>query len=56
MSGVLENSEAALVAMVVTRDSDNANRVNVSLPLDFVNPLDILAGLATAYSQFAAAA
>jgi len=56
MSGVLENSEAALAAMVVTRDSDNANRVNVSLPLDFVNPLDILAGLATAYSQFAIAA
>ncbi len=56
MSGVLENSEAALVAMVVTRDRDNADRVNISLPLDFVNPLDIFAGLATAYSQFAAAA
>ncbi|NTI92279.1 hypothetical protein G6L78_01405 [Agrobacterium rhizogenes] len=56
MSGVLENSEAALAAMVVTRDADNANRVNVSLPLDFVNPLDVLAGLATAYSQFANAA
>lgn len=56
MSGVLENSEAALAAMVVTRDRDNANRVNIQLPLDFVNPLDILAGLATAYSQFQAAA
>ncbi|MBB3608668.1 phage tail sheath subtilisin-like domain-containing protein [Rhizobium sp. BK602] len=56
MAGVLENSETALANLVVTRDSDNANRVNVSLPLDFVNPLDILAGLATAYSQFANAA
>lgn len=56
MSGVLENASAALANMVVTRDSDNANRVNVSLPLDFVNPLDIFAGLATAYSQFANAA
>jgi phage tail sheath gpL-like len=55
MSGVLENAEAALAAMVVTRDADNPDRVNISLPLDFVNALDILAGLARAYSQFSAA-
>jgi phage tail sheath gpL-like len=51
-NGVLENASAALSMMVVTRDTDNANRVNASLPLDFVNPLDIFAGLAKAYSQF----
>lgn len=52
MSGVLENSETALLQMTVTRDPDNANRVNIGLPLDFVNPLDIFAGIARAYSQF----
>ncbi|WP_438752061.1 hypothetical protein [Pararhizobium sp. O133] len=52
MPGVLENSESALQAMVVTRDTDNPNRVNVVLPLDFVNALDIFAGLARVYSQF----
>jgi phage tail sheath gpL-like len=52
MSGVLENAGTALENMVVTRDSDNPNRVNVALPLDFVNPLDIFAGLARIYSQF----
>ncbi|HXV31860.1 MAG TPA: hypothetical protein VD840_16160 [Sinorhizobium sp.] len=52
MAGVLENAEAALLQMTVTRDPDNANRVNIGLPLDFVNPLDIFAGLARAYSQF----
>lgn len=56
MSGVLENSEAALLAMVVERDADNPNRVNMRLPLDVVNPLDILAGLATVYGQFRDAA
>ena len=52
MSGVLENSDTALQQMTVTRDPGNANRVNIGLPLDFVNPLDIFAGLARAYSQF----
>ena len=52
MSGVLENSDTALLQMTVTRDPDNANRVNIGLPLDFVNPLDIFAGIARAYSQF----
>ncbi|NEK56019.1 hypothetical protein GUK36_43105, partial [Rhizobium leguminosarum] len=49
MSGVLENSEAALLAMVVERDTDNPNRVNMRLPLDVVNPLDVLACLAPVY-------
>ncbi|MDO3434332.1 hypothetical protein QWJ46_16755 [Rhizobium sp. CBN3] len=56
MAGVLENSEEALLSMVVERDTDNPNRVNMRLPLDVVNPLDILAGLAVVYSQFRDAA
>lgn len=52
MSGVLENAPAALENITVVRDTDNPNRVNVVLPLDFVNPLDIFAGLAKIYSQF----
>lgn len=56
MAGVLENSEQALLNMVVERDADNPNRVNMRLPLDVVNPLDILAGLATVYGQFRDAA
>lgn len=52
MPGVLENDTAALEAMVVTRDTENPNRVNACLPLDFVNALDIFAALARVYSQF----
>ncbi|MBP2560848.1 phage tail sheath gpL-like [Neorhizobium galegae] len=52
MAGVLENSERALLDMRVVRDSDNADRVNITLLLDFTNPLDIFAGLARVYSQF----
>jgi len=52
MPGVLEGGGTALANMSVVRDIDNPNRVNVVLPLDFVNPLDIFAGLAKIYSQF----
>lgn len=52
MSGVLENSDAALQAIVVLRNSENPNRVDAHLPLDFVNALDIFAGVARVYSQF----
>lgn len=52
MPGVLENADSAIQTMNVVRDADNPNRVNVTLPLDFVNPLDILGGLARVYSQF----
>lgn len=51
MSGVLENADAAVQALRVTRDPDNANRVNIHLELDFVNAMDIFAGLAVANSQ-----
>lgn len=54
MSGVLENSGTALANLSATRNSDNPNRVDVVLPLDFVNALDIFAGLAKAYAQIAA--
>jgi phage tail sheath gpL-like len=54
MTGVLENASAALEGITVERDIDNPNRVNIMLPLDFVNPLDIFAGLAKIYSQFRA--
>ncbi|WP_319517241.1 hypothetical protein [uncultured Martelella sp.] len=51
-NGVLENADEALQAMTVTRNSDNPNRVDTYLPLDFVNALDIFAGVARAYAQF----
>lgn len=51
MSGVLENANAVIDALTVVRDLANPNRVNIHLPLDFVNPLDIFAGLAVANSQ-----
>lgn len=56
MSGVLENSEQSLLNMIVVRDVDNPSRVNMRIPLDVVNPLDIMAGLATVYGQFRDAA
>lgn len=52
MPGVLENDALALERMVVARDTENPNRINASMPLDFVNALDIFAGLARVYSQF----
>lgn len=52
MAGILENADAAALTMSVVRNSDNPNRVDVVLPLDFINPLDIFAGLARVYSQF----
>jgi phage tail sheath gpL-like len=56
MTGVLENADAAISALTVTRDGENPNRVNIELPLDFVNAMDIFAGLAIANSQISATA
>lgn len=50
--GVLENAQLAVEQISVVRDLDNANRLNVTVPKDFTNPLDIMAGLARVYSQF----
>jgi phage tail sheath gpL-like len=52
MPGVLEFSAEIADAITVTRDTDNPSRVNIGLPLDRVNPLDIFAGLARVYAQF----
>lgn len=49
--GVLENVQVAAEQISVVRDNDNANRLNVTVPMDFTNPLDIMAGLARVYSQ-----
>jgi phage tail sheath gpL-like len=56
MPGVLKNAAAVLPYIVVAIDSDNPDRVNFQLPLDRVNALDILAGLARVYSQFTSSA
>lgn len=51
-TGVLENTVAAAEQIVVRRNADNANRVDILAPLDMVNPLDIIAANARVYSQF----
>ncbi|OLP56822.1 hypothetical protein BJF92_12180 [Rhizobium rhizosphaerae] len=48
--GVIEATEAAFAEIRVTRNADNRNRVDMVLPLDRANPLDIFAGLARVYA------
>lgn len=50
--GVLENIDGFARNIVVSRNVDNPNRVDVLAPMDRVNPLDILAVNATFYQQF----
>lgn len=50
--GVLEDADGFANRVVVVRDTDNRNRVNVLAPIDRVNALDILAVNATFYSQY----
>jgi phage tail sheath gpL-like len=50
-SGVLEASTTVLDQIAVTRNADNPNRVDIVLPMDRANPLDIFAGLARVYAQ-----
>ena len=50
--GVLESVQQAVEGITVVRDLDNPNRLNVTVPMDFTNPFDIMAGLARVYSQF----
>ncbi|MDQ0472815.1 phage tail sheath subtilisin-like domain-containing protein [Labrys wisconsinensis] len=52
--GVFENNQRFAESIIVERNAGNANRVDFFLPLDRVNPLDILAANATLYSQYAA--
>jgi phage tail sheath gpL-like len=49
--GVLEASNAVLDQIVVTRNADNPNRVDIILPMNRADPLDIFAGLARVYAQ-----
>lgn len=49
--GVLEASNAVLDEITVTRNLDNPNRVDIVLPMDRANPLDIFAGLARVYAE-----
>lgn len=51
MRGVLEASNAVLDQISVTRNTDNPNRVDIILPMDRANPLDIFAGLARVYAE-----
>ncbi len=50
--GVLENSRAFADRIVVRRNAENANRVDIMAPIDRVNPLDIIAANAKLYSQY----
>lgn len=50
--GVLEDAAGFAARIVVERDADSANRVNVKAPLDRVNPLDVIAANAVLYAQF----
>ena len=52
-SGVAESFTAILNQIAVARDAGNPNRVNITLPIDRTNPLDIFAGLARVYAQAA---
>lgn len=49
--GVLEFDNDISGQITVTRNLDNPNRVDIVLPMDRVNPLDIFAGLARVYAQ-----
>lgn len=50
--GVLENAKEFATRLVVQRNTENSNRVDILSPIDRVNPLDILAANARLYSQY----
>jgi phage tail sheath gpL-like len=52
--GLLENGATFARNLVVQRDGVQPNRVNVYLPLDRVNALDVLAANAVVYAQYPA--
>lgn len=54
MPGVLENVKAFCAALIVVRNADNPNRIDIYAPLDRVNPLDIIAANARIYAQYPA--
>lgn len=52
--GIFENTAGFAERLIVERDVGNSNRVNVLAPIDRVNALDVLAGNAKLYGQYAA--
>jgi len=42
---ILENVEANLAKVIVERDSQDVNRLNVKVPADVVNGLHVIAGV-----------
>lgn len=48
--GVLEATEEVFSEIDVSRNPDNRNRVDIVLPMNRANPLDIFAGLARVYA------
>ena len=55
-AGLVENSAAFKANLIVERDADDANRVNVLFPPDLVNQLRVFALLAQFRLQYPAAA
>ena len=53
--GVLENARGFADRLVVQRNGDNANRVDILALIDRVNALDVIAANAKLYSQYRAA-
>ncbi|MER9183591.1 phage tail sheath subtilisin-like domain-containing protein [Mesorhizobium sp. M0767] len=53
--GVLENARGFADRLIVQRNSQSANRVDIMAPIDRVNPLDVIAANAMLYSQYRAA-
>ncbi|EFL88289.1 phage tail sheath subtilisin-like domain-containing protein [Ahrensia sp. R2A130] len=51
LQGLMENPELFAKRLVVRRNADNPNRVDVFAPLDRSNPLDVIASNARLYSQ-----
>jgi phage tail sheath gpL-like len=43
LDGIVENAKAFAAALIVERDTNNPNRVNVLLPPDYVNQLRVFA-------------
>lgn len=55
-NGVLENARGFADRLIVKRNTDNANRVDILAPIDRVNALDVIASNAQLYSQYRAIA
>jgi len=54
--GIFENAELFAEHLVVERNRESANRVDIAMRIDRVNPLDVFAAQARLYSQLRAAA